>query len=60
MRGLADTSLASRWEAARRLAARADAALAAGDLEAFGRYYAELQQLLGVGRRKLAPTHAPR
>src|SRR5205823_2059935 len=35
----ADTSLAARWQEARRLAAQADAALAAGDLEAFGRYY---------------------
>ncbi len=55
-----DTSLAARWEAARRLAAQADAALAAGDLEAFGRYYEQLQALLGIGRRKLAPAHRPR
>ena len=51
-----DTTLAARWEAARRLAAQADAALATGDLEAFGRYYAELERLLGVGRRALAPA----
>ncbi len=55
-----DTSLAARWEAARRLAAQADAALAAGDLEAFGRYYEQLQALLGIARRKLAPAHRPR
>ncbi len=51
-----DTSLAGRWEAARRLAARADSALATGDLEAFGRLYGGLKQLLGVGRPKLAPA----
>jgi hypothetical protein len=56
LRPFADTSLAGRWEAARRLAAQADAALAAGDLEAFGRYYAQLERLLGVGRRNLAPA----
>jgi hypothetical protein len=55
-----DTSLPGRWEAVRGLAAQADAALAAGDLEAFGRYYAQLKQLLGVGRRKLAPARARR
>jgi uncharacterized protein len=51
-----DTSLAARWQRAQRLAAQADAALAAGDLEAFGRLYRQLQDLLGRGRRKLAPT----
>ncbi|HVH10059.1 MAG TPA: UPF0182 family protein [Gemmatimonadales bacterium] len=51
----ADTSLAVRWQRARVLAARADAALAAGDLEAFGRLYAELKELLGLARRRLAP-----
>jgi uncharacterized protein UPF0182 len=56
----ADTSLAGRWDAARALAAQADAALAAGDLEAFGRYYARLKALLGVGHRKLAPAREPR
>ena len=55
-----DTSLAARWEVARRLAAQADAALAAGDFEAFGRLYDQLKELLGVGRRKLAPAHQPR
>jgi len=52
----ADTSLAARWEDARRLAAQAEAALAAGDLEAFGRYYAQLKALLGVGKKPLAPS----
>ena len=55
-----DTSLAARWDAARRLAAQADSALAAGDMEAFGRLYDALKQLLGVGRRKLAPPLGPR
>jgi len=56
----ADTSLAGRWEEARHLAAQADAALAAGDLEAFGRYYRQLRQLLEHSRRALAPAPAPR
>jgi hypothetical protein len=51
-----DTTLAGRWQQAQRLAAQADAALAAGDLETFGRAYRQLKDLLGVGRRKLAPT----
>src|SRR6266568_5329109 len=59
-RAVGDTSLAARWEVARRLAAQADAALAAGDFEAFGRLYDQLKELLGVGRRKLAPAHQPR
>ena len=50
-----DTSLAGRWERARRLAAQASAALAAGNLVKFAQLYRELEQLLGVGRRKLAP-----
>src|SRR5205814_126382 len=54
--GAADTTLAARWQLARRLAAQADAALAAGDLETFGRVYGQLKDLLGVGRRKLAPA----
>jgi len=56
----ADTSLAARWQEARRLAAQADAALAAGDLEAFGRYYRQLTQLLDLSRRTLAPASGPR
>lgn len=52
----ADTTLAARWQRAQRLAAQADAALGAGDLETFGRRYRELQELLGAGRRKLAPA----
>jgi len=52
----ADTTLATRWQQARRLAAQADAALAAGDLETFGRVYGRLKELLGIGRRKLAPA----
>ncbi len=52
----ADTTLAGRWQQARRLAAQADAALAAGDLETFGRVYGQLKELLGIGRRKLAPA----
>ena len=51
-----DTSLAGRWERARRLAAQASAALAAGDLAKFAQLYRELEQVLGVGRRKLAPV----
>jgi len=50
----ADTSLAGRWELARRLAAAADSALSAGDLTGFARRYGELEHLLGV-RRTLAP-----
>jgi hypothetical protein len=46
-----DTSLAARWERARRLAVRADAALAAGDLEGFGRLYRELVGLLAPAPR---------
>ena len=46
-----DTTLAGRWERARHLAARADSALAAGDLEAFGRFYRELVGLLAPARR---------
>ena len=52
----ADTTLAGRWQQAQRLAAQADAALAAGDLETFGRVYGQLKDLLGIGRRKLAPA----
>jgi len=52
----ADTALAARWRRAQQLAAQADAALAAGDLERFGHLYTQLKELLGLGRRKLAPT----
>lgn len=52
---LQDTTLAARWRRAQRLAAQAEAALAGGDLETFGRLYRELQELLGVGHGKLAP-----
>ncbi len=52
----ADTALAARWRRAQQLAAQADAALAAGDLEKFGHLYTQLKELLGLGRRKLAPT----
>ena len=55
----ADTSLAARWEVARHLAAQADSALRAGDLETFGRLDAELRRLLGSGR-KVAPARSPR
>ena len=51
-----DTALAARWRQAQRLAAEADAALAAGNLERFGQLYAQLKELLGLGRRKLAPA----
>src|SRR2546425_9321581 len=40
-----DTSLAARWEVARRLAAQADAALAAGDFERSEEHTSELQSL---------------
>jgi hypothetical protein len=50
-----DTSLAGRWARARQLAAQASAYLAAGDLAKFAQVYRELEQLLGVPRRKLAP-----
>src|SRR5256885_1444173 len=56
----ADTSLARRRAEARHLAAQADAALPARDLQAFGRYYRQLRQLLEQGRRALAPAPAPR
>lgn len=47
-----DTSLTARWERARRLAAEADSALAAGDLELFGRLYRELARLLAPAPRR--------
>ncbi len=48
-----DTTLAGRWEQARRLIARADSALAAGNLERFGQAWREI-------RRLLAPAPRPR
>ena len=48
-----DTTLAARWERARRLAARADSALGVGDLELFGRLWRSLMS-------ELAPTPRPR
>ena len=50
---LTDTTLAARWERARRLAVQADSALAAGDLELFGRLW---RSLIG----ELAPVQRPR
>ena len=55
-RTAADTTLAARWQRARRLAQQADAALAAGDLAAFARLYDQLKEVFGLPRRKLAPT----
>jgi hypothetical protein len=48
-----DTTLAARWERARRLAARADSALGVGDLELFGRLWRALMS-------ELAPIQRPR
>ena len=50
---VSDTTLATRWERARRLAARADSALAVGDLELFGRLWRALMS-------ELAPIQRPR
>ena len=55
----ADTTLMARWEFARHLAADADSAAAAGDLEAFGRFYGDLKRLLGV-HGKPAPSRERR
>lgn len=52
---LTDTTLAARWGMARHLAAQADSAAAASDLEAFGRFFGELKHLLGV-RGRFAPN----
>jgi len=49
---LTDTTLAARWERARRYAVQADSALAAGDLELFGRLW---RSLIG----ELAPVQRP-
>jgi len=48
---VADTSLAARWARARRLAAQADSALGAGNLQEFGRLYRELVRLLAPAPR---------
>jgi len=48
-----DTTLAARWERARRLAMRADSALGVGNLELFGTLWRELMA-------ELAPPHRPR
>jgi uncharacterized protein UPF0182 len=56
----ADTTLAGRWDRARRLAAQADSALERGDLQEFARLYEQLKDVLDVGRAKLAPTPRPR
>jgi hypothetical protein len=48
-----DTTLAARWERARRLAVQADSALAAGNLELFGQLW---RSLIG----ELAPVQRPR
>jgi hypothetical protein len=58
--GAREAPSAERWEQARRLLAQADSALAAGDIERFGRLYAALKQALAVGRRQLAPPASPR
>ena len=46
-----DTSLAGRWEQARRLIARADSALTAGNLERFGRVWKDIVRLLAPAPR---------
>src|SRR3989441_1001635 len=50
---ITDTTLAARWERARRLAVRADSALGVGDLVEFGRLW---RSLIG----ELAPVQRPR
>lgn len=47
------------WDQARRLLAQADSALSRGDLERFGRVYAELHRLFGLERGQLAPAERP-
>ncbi|MDP3909315.1 MAG: UPF0182 family protein [Gemmatimonadales bacterium] len=46
-----DTSLAARWDRARRLVLQADSALGTGDLELFGRLFRQLARLLAPGSR---------
>ena len=48
-----DTTLSARWDEARRLIARADSALTAGNLERFGQIWKDV-------RRLLAPAPRPR
>jgi len=50
---------ADLWDRARRLLAQADSALRAGDVERFGRLYAELHRLFGLERGQLAPAERP-
>ena len=50
---------ADLWHRARRLLAQADSALRAGDVERFGRVYAELHRLFGLERGQLAPAERP-
>jgi hypothetical protein len=50
---------ADLWDQARRLLAEADSALRAGDVERFGRVYAELHRLFGLDRGQLAPAERP-
>jgi hypothetical protein len=47
-----DTSVAGRWERARRLAVRADSALTAGDLELFGKLWRALMGELAPPQRR--------
>ncbi len=54
-----DTTLEARWSALRRLAAQADSALAAGDLERFGGLWARLRRLLDAPRRLAPPSVRP-
>ena len=49
--GVMDTTIAGRWREARRLAARADSALARGDLQEFARLYEELRRVLAAPPR---------
>jgi hypothetical protein len=56
----AEMSPAARLAEARRLVARADSALRAGELERFARLYEELERLLGVRPAQLAPAQPRR
>ncbi|HEV8381673.1 MAG TPA: UPF0182 family protein [Gemmatimonadales bacterium] len=48
---ITDTTLAARWERARRLAVRADSALGVGDLELFSQLWRQLMSELAPARR---------